>query len=82
MANPAGFERSPRLAWAFYGHRLQLYRRTVPHDGFHVLSRWFDRKPGGGFVFTSNVDGQFQAAGFSSVMECHGSIHFLQCLAH
>jgi NAD-dependent SIR2 family protein deacetylase len=33
-------------------------------------------------VFTSNVDGQFQCAGFneSSILECHGSIHHLQCL--
>jgi NAD-dependent SIR2 family protein deacetylase len=33
------------------------------------------------FVFTSNVDGQFQKAGFSedNIVECHGSIHHLQC---
>lgn len=33
-------------------------------------------------VFTSNVDGQFQRAGFDqdSIQECHGSIHHLQCL--
>jgi NAD-dependent SIR2 family protein deacetylase len=33
-------------------------------------------------VFTSNVDGQFQAAGFAAelLLECHGSIHHLQCL--
>ena len=33
-------------------------------------------------VFTSNVDGQFQIAGYSAdaVHECHGSIHHLQCL--
>jgi NAD-dependent SIR2 family protein deacetylase len=38
--------------------------------------------PEGVSVFTSNVDGQFQKAGFSSkrVHECHGSIHHLQCL--
>jgi NAD-dependent SIR2 family protein deacetylase len=32
-------------------------------------------------VFTSNVDGQFQAAGFdaAAIAECHGSIHMLQC---
>ena len=37
----------------------------------------------GCFVFTSNVDGQFQKAGFPSarVYECHGSIHRLQCSA-
>ncbi len=36
----------------------------------------------GSFVFTSNVDGQFQKAGFSEerIMECHGSIHHLQCI--
>jgi NAD-dependent SIR2 family protein deacetylase len=34
------------------------------------------------FVFTSNVDGQFQKAGVaeSRVYQCHGSIHALQCL--
>ena len=33
------------------------------------------------FIFTSNVDGQFQKAGFnaSQIYECHGSIHHLQC---
>ena len=33
-------------------------------------------------VFTSNVDGQFQKAGFepSHIHECHGSLHRLQCL--
>ena len=32
-------------------------------------------------VFTSNVDGQFQRAGFdpACIHECHGSIHHLQC---
>ena len=33
------------------------------------------------FIFTSNVDGQFQKAGFSEekIYEVHGSIHYLQC---
>ena len=38
--------------------------------------------PNGGFVLTSNVDGQFQKAGFdpARIVEIHGSIHALQCL--
>lgn len=82
LANPAWFRRDPALAWGFYGHRLELYWRTVPHDGFAILRRWVERAPQGGFVFTSNVDGQFQKAGFSPsrTVECHGSIHVLQCL--
>ncbi|MBN2432294.1 MAG: NAD-dependent protein deacetylase [Acidobacteria bacterium] len=83
MAQPQWFRRDPEFAWGFYGHRLNLYRRTKPHDGFRLLREWGQAKPGGYFVFTSNVDGQFQQAGFSEegIEECHGSIHHLQCLA-
>ncbi len=81
MANPEWFERDPSLAWAFYGHRLHLYRKIEPHRGFQQLLKLSHTKKYGSFVFTSNVDGQFQKAGFSTerVMECHGSIHHLQC---
>jgi NAD-dependent SIR2 family protein deacetylase len=81
MANPRALVRSPELCWGFYGHRLQLYRRTVPHNGFQILRRWAQNMPGGTAVFTSNVDGQFQKAGFHEgfVAECHGSIHMMQC---
>lgn len=81
IANPASFRTDPLLAWGFYGHRLALYRATVPHAGFAILRSIGARLPGGAFVFTSNVDGQFQRAGFSDaqVAECHGSIHHLQC---
>ena len=83
MANPIWFKRDPELAWGFYGHRLGLYRATDPHDGFRILREWGDGRPAGSFVFTSNVDGQFQRAGFDEerILECHGSIHHLQCTA-
>ena len=81
IANPEWFVKSPELAWAFYGHRLNLYRATSPHSGFLQLLRVAALKPHGYFVFTSNVDGHFQKAGFSSdrIVECHGSIHHFQC---
>lgn len=81
LANPQQFARDPHLAWGFYGHRLNLYRAATPHAGFARLLRWSAGKPGGTFVFTSNVDGHFQRAGFADdrVAECHGSIHHLQC---
>jgi NAD-dependent SIR2 family protein deacetylase len=81
-ASPASFRADPRLGWGFYGHRLGLYRDTVPHAGFELLRRWAEALPRGAFVFTSNVDGQFQQAGFGEahVHECHGSLHHLQCL--
>ncbi|MBF0154427.1 MAG: NAD-dependent deacetylase [Magnetococcales bacterium] len=81
MANPQWFQKDPYLAWAFYGHRLHLYRRTMPHAGFAWLLTLVQTKPAGGFVLTSNVDHQFQKAGFDPerIEECHGSIEHLQC---
>ena len=82
MANPKWFNRDPGFAWGFYGHRLTLYRQTIPHKGFDILLKWGQNKKEGYFVFTSNVDGQFQKAGFADekIIECHGSIHHFQCL--
>jgi NAD-dependent SIR2 family protein deacetylase len=82
MANPRWFDENPKLAWAFYGHRLNLYRKTIPHAGFGQLLEIAAQKRGSYFVFTSNVDGQFQKAGYAEqrIEECHGSIHHLQCV--
>ncbi len=76
LANPHWFDKDPAFAWGFYGHRQNLYRQTIPHAGFEIL-RQLPRP----FVFTSNLDGQFQQAGFdeNQVYEVHGSIHWLQC---
>jgi NAD-dependent SIR2 family protein deacetylase len=80
-ASAPSFASYPERAWGFYGHRLALYRRTVPHAGFALLRAWGEAMEQGYSVFTSNVDGQFQRAGFDArrVHECHGSIHHLQC---
>jgi NAD-dependent SIR2 family protein deacetylase len=84
MAQPLWFATQPRMAWAFYGNRLQLYREAEPHAGHAILRSWGARAAaagGGSFVVTSNVDGQFLKPGFAaeSVAEQHGSIHRLQC---
>ena len=81
MASPRWFRDDVALAWGFYGHRLNLYRATIPHTGFHTLLQMCADKSY--FIYTSNVDGQFQKAGFdpTRIVECHGSIHHLQCTA-
>ena len=63
LANPRWFRDDPKLAWGFYGHRLNLYRSTPPHPGFDILRRWGRRMTRGVRIFTSNVDGHFQRAG-------------------
>ena len=83
IANPHAFERDPGLAWGFYGHRLLRYREAAPHRGFAILREIAARLPDGSFIFTSNVDGHFQKAGFDdeAICEVHGSIHHMQCAA-
>ena len=79
IADPENFISNPEMAWGFYGHRLNLYRNIKPHAGFSILKYFcMDRDY---FIFTSNVDAQFQSAGFNAnkIYECHGSIHHLQC---
>ncbi len=82
IANPRWFRHDPTLAWGFYGHRLGLYRQTRPHSGFAILLAWAEGMRQGSFVYTSNVDGQFQRAGFdpARVVEVHGAIDRMQCL--
>ena len=81
LANPRWFAEDPTLAWGFYGHRMELYRRTAPHAGFCDLASWARRMRHGGFVFTSNVDGHFQRSGFGpeQIVEVHGSFEGMQC---
>lgn len=81
-ANPANFEGDPAFGWGFYGHRTNLYRTTEPHRGFRMLQDWATMFGQDCFVVTSNVDGQFQKAGYreDQILEVHGSIHHLQCL--
>ncbi len=81
LADPRWFRDDPTLAWGFYGHRLNLYRATRPHRGFTLLRDLAGSRPL--FAFTSNVDGQHQAAGWTEeqVFECHGSLRHLQCLS-
>lgn len=75
------FEENPSFSWAFYGHRYYLYKDTKPHDGFKMLLELVKQKNNNYFVFTSNIDGQFQKAGFdeNKICEAHGAIHYLQC---
>ena len=84
VANPYWFHSDPEQAWGFYGHRRNLYRQATPHAGFSILRKWAERMPAGYFAFTSNVDGHFQKAGFDGdrIVECHGSLEFVQCLKY
>ena len=81
-ASPYFLHKDPESYWCFYGHRFNMYRNTKPNSSFEKLLDISHRlKKGNYFVFTSNVDGHFQKAGFNKekVYEVHGSINYSQC---
>ncbi len=80
LASPKWFDENPKLAWAFYGHRLHLYSKTIPHIGYNKLLKLALIKKDY-FVVTSNVDCHFKKAGFDEdkIDEIHGSINHMQC---
>jgi len=79
IATPMWFERDPRLAWGFYGHRLNLYRQTRPHEGYTMLQEGIGSRPH--FALTTNVDNALQKSGWPPlhVYEMHGRINTFQC---
>jgi NAD-dependent SIR2 family protein deacetylase len=79
VSTPWTFNEYPHKGWGFYGHFWNLCRDATPHEGFQALRQLAQRLPT--WVFTSNVDGHFQRAGFDAerVVECHGSLGLLQC---
>ena len=73
---------SEEETWAYWSRNIYINRYMkapipVYEDLFQVV------KDQDYFVLTTNVDHQFQKAGFDStrISECHGSIHHLQCLS-
>lgn len=81
LSNPKWFARDPEFAWGFFGHCYNLYSQAKPHPGFRSLQVICEQLGTSTAIYTSNVDGHFQKSGFapSQVVECHGSIHHLQC---
>lgn len=81
MSDDKWFTEDPCFAWGVNYTQLALYRQTVPHEGFAAVSRWAEYLGKPYYVFTSNIDGQFEKAGFSEerIALCHGDIHHVQC---
>ena len=82
LANPKMFRLNEEMAWEFYIDRLKSYRETIPHKGFNYMLDYINKNNKDYFVVTSNVDEQFQKAGYDpeKILEIHGSIHNYQCL--
>lgn len=81
MSDDKWFSEDAAFAWGVNYIQLQLYRKAVPHEGYQLLFRWIELLGRPYFVFSSNIDGQFEKTGFppDKVVACHGDLHHLQC---
>ena len=74
------------ISWGFILRMMNMFSTCKPHEGYDLVRKICEQKnmkrESSTFVFTSNIDGYFERAGFDrdSVYECHGSTNYLQCI--
>lgn len=83
LASPWAFQNVLPHAWAFYEWRRRNAHENQPHSGYEIINRWIDTRFDDAFVHTTNTDGYHIISGTprDKVMEVHGSMWRLQCLA-
>ena len=79
VATPEGFQKNPRLVWAFYNERRRCARGAQPNPGHLALAKLGDHLGERLALITQNVDGLHQRAGNRGVLELHGSLHRTRC---
>lgn len=80
VATPEAFAADPREVWQFYNWRLRQAVKVQPNAGHVALAELQSMRPGFGLV-TQNVDRLHQRAGSRDVVELHGNIHEVRCVA-
>jgi len=81
LATEAGFRRNPRRVWSWYAMRRRGVQAARPHPGYHALVELEALVPTL-TVVTQNIDGLHAIAGTADVIELHGNIRRVKCLAH
>lgn len=80
VATPQAFAADPREVWRFYRWRLEQASKAAPNAGHAALAQLQAMLPGFGLV-TQNVDRLHQRAGSRDVVELHGTIREVRCVA-
>jgi NAD-dependent deacetylase len=78
FATQRGWNRDPRLVWAWYTHRRRIARAAEPNPAHRALARLANHYPEFAVV-TQNVDGLHHRGGSPIVHELHGSLHRFKC---
>jgi len=80
LATPEAFSADPARVWRWYRWRAEQYGDCAPNPGHDVIAQMeaaYDHL----LVATQNVDGLHRRAGNVNVVELHGSIADMRCVA-
>ena len=80
LATPQAFAADPGRVWRWYRWRAEQYSGCPPNPGHEVIAQMegaYDEL----LVATQNVDGLHRRAGNVNVVELHGSIADMRCVA-
>jgi NAD-dependent deacetylase len=80
LATPEAFASDPPLVWKFYNWRRELLADVRPNPGHTALATMETILPRVDLI-TQNVDGLHQAAGSRNVIELHGNLWHVRCVA-
>ncbi|CAF1031863.1 unnamed protein product [Rotaria sordida] len=92
ICNPIWFEKeqgnsikhdTANFGYAFWTYQYDLFTTTTPHSGYLIAKQWSQLSHVKfAFSFTSNIDGHWRKSGWDnlSILECHGSIDYMQCV--
>lgn len=76
LATPEAFAREPQMVWEWYEWRRDLIRNAQPNAAHDAIARLRDAA-----VVTQNVDGLHARAGSPDIIELHGNIFRVRCVA-
>ena len=80
LATPQAFARDPKLVWEWYAWRREVIAPLRPNAAHVALAALEQRLPDF-LLATQNVDGLHAVAGSRRLLELHGSLWRLSCVA-
>lgn len=80
LATPDAFRRDPSLVWEWYTWRQGLIAECNPNPGHFILTKW-EQEGRLKSLITQNVDGIHIRAGSKKVLEVHGDLWAMKCVA-
>lgn len=70
----------PEITWKYLG-QIEANCRGAQPNAAHAAIAWLEERKGGVTVLTQNIDGLHRAAGSRDLIEIHGTLHRLSCIA-